>query len=389
MPPDALAAVDELIDDRRSAGDYQALFYALLMRKRVELGVSPFPLGPAADLPDDAHADYEDAIRAAARHVGGLYLTAGDITQAWPFYRMLGESDPVRRAMRDYVPAPDADVYPVVEIAWQQAVWPERGFDLVLDRSGVCSAVTMVQSADLRASPAVRDYCVGRLVRALHAQLSERLRADAEHRDLAVPDGATVPEMVGRFPQLTADDNYHVDVSHLSSVCTLAMQLPAGPDAELALELCGYGQHLAPGLRGDPGVPFEETYTDYAQYLNVTAGRDVAGGLSHFETKLARAVELDPDDARFVAEVLVTLYLAAGRPADALAVGRRHLAGVPEAHLTCPGPTELARRANDYAGLAADADAAGDKVTALAARLAARTTPGAGAAVSGEMPGTL
>ena len=47
------AAVERLVDDLRTAGDFQNLFYALLMKKRVELGVSPFPTGPANELPAD------------------------------------------------------------------------------------------------------------------------------------------------------------------------------------------------------------------------------------------------------------------------------------------------------------------------------------------------
>ena len=49
------------IDRVDAAGDYGSLFYALLMKKRVELGVSPFPTGPSADLPPHTHEPYEDA----------------------------------------------------------------------------------------------------------------------------------------------------------------------------------------------------------------------------------------------------------------------------------------------------------------------------------------
>src|SRR2546429_142488 len=79
---------------------------------------------------------------------------------------------------------------PLIEIAWKNGVLPQKGFDLVLDRHGVCSAITMVGSSDLSANATLRDYCVGRLVRALHEQLAERLRADLEARGLPAPAGA-------------------------------------------------------------------------------------------------------------------------------------------------------------------------------------------------------
>src|SRR5262249_38495672 len=79
------AAVDELITELRKADDHQALFYALLMKKRVELGVSPFPTGNATELPPDTHEAYEDGIRAAGRHVGGMLLERKEYAKAWPF----------------------------------------------------------------------------------------------------------------------------------------------------------------------------------------------------------------------------------------------------------------------------------------------------------------
>ena len=64
------AAIDRLCAGLRDQKDYNGLFYALLLKKRHELGVSPLPSGPAADLPESAHAPYEEAIRAAGRLVG-------------------------------------------------------------------------------------------------------------------------------------------------------------------------------------------------------------------------------------------------------------------------------------------------------------------------------
>ena len=171
------AAVEQLVADLRKAEDFQNLFYALLLKKRVELGVSPFPTGPSTELPPATHEPYEAAIREAGREVGHALLERKQYGQAWAFFRMLGEPEPVKAALEAYAPGPDDDVYPVIEIAWQNAVLPKKGFDLVLDRHGVCSAITMVSSSDITGNAELRDYCVGRLVRALHAQVTDACAA--------------------------------------------------------------------------------------------------------------------------------------------------------------------------------------------------------------------
>jgi hypothetical protein len=363
------AAVEKLVADLRAAEDFQNLFYALLMKKRVELGVSPFPTGPSSDLPPHTHEPYEQAIREAGREVGHALLARQRYAHAWGFFRMLGEPEPVRAALERYAPGPDDDVYPVIEIAWQNQVLPKKGFDLVLDRHGVCSAITMVSSSDMTGNADLRDYCVGRLVRALHAQLGERLRSDLAGRGVAVPESATVAEIVAAHPELFAEDSYHIDTSHLSSVVQMSTYLPAGPENDLARELCAYGRKLSPGLQGNNEAPFEENYDDYLAFLNVIAGEKVDEGLARFRAKAAREAA---EGASYAAQVCVNLLLRADRPAEALAAAKQFLLTEDERNLICPGVSELAKKAGDFAAVAEAAKARNDPVAFLAGLIAGR-----------------
>ncbi len=359
----AAIAVDELIEELRKIEDHQAIFYALLMKKRVELGVTPFPTGNASELPPHTHEPYEEAIRAAGRHVGEMLLERKDFAKAWPFFRLLGEPEPVRAALAAHTPGPDDDVYPLIEITWQQGLLPKKGFDLVLDRHGLCSAITMVSGSDLSSNPELRDYCVRHLARTLHAQLAERLHNDLAGRGIAVPPEATIPQMVEAHPELLADDSYHIDTSHLSSVVQMATNLPPGEGVNLARELCAYGCRLSEGLQGRNDAPFEDGYSDYLAYLNVIAGEKVDEGLKHFEAKAAREAA---EGATFAAQVYVNLLLKANRPAEALAAAKRFLLGEDERNLICPGVSELAQRAGDSAAMAEAAKARQDPVAFLA-----------------------
>ncbi len=369
----AAAAVDELIAELRAAEDFQNLFYALLMKKRVELGVSPVPTGAASELPAHTHEAYEDAIRDAGRHVGGLLLARKEYAKAWAFYRMLGEPEPVREALEAFNPGPDDDVYPIIEIAWQNGLLPKKGFDLVLDRHGICSAITMVSGSDLSTNPDLREYCVTNLAKALHAQLAERIRTDLAGRNTTVGPHATIAEMVEVDPALFADDAYHIDTSHLSSVVQMtAMNLPMGEGVQFARELCAYGRKLAPNLQGSNDAPFDENYDDFLAYLNVIAGENVDANLARFEAKAAREADVG---ATYAAQVYINLLLKANRPADALAAAKRFLMAEDDRNLICPGVNELARKAGDFAALADAAKARNDAVGYLASLIAARVEP--------------
>src|SRR5437899_1251777 len=93
------AAIDELCRLMKERREYGNLFYALLLKERHKLRVSPVPTEPSQALPEAVHGEYEDAIRNAARYVGELYLAEGDIPRAWAYYRMIGELEPVARAI--------------------------------------------------------------------------------------------------------------------------------------------------------------------------------------------------------------------------------------------------------------------------------------------------
>ncbi|QEL17009.1 hypothetical protein [Limnoglobus roseus] len=360
------AAVAKLCDDLRAAGDYHSLFYALLMKKRVELGVSPFPTGPSNDLPPEAHEPYEGAIRDAAREVGNIYLKNHEFAKAWGFFRLIGEPGPVKAALDAYEPGPDDDTYPVVDIAWHQQVHPRKGFDIYLSRHGICSTITMVGGTDLNAHPDLRTYCYTGLARTLHEQLSERLRNDLESHNL--PVGSTIGEMLK--DELFGEDVYHIDVSHLSSVVQMALQLPLTETAALehARDLSAYGQRLARQFQGDADAPFENTYADYSVYLDILLGRNVEVGLQHFEAKVERELE---EGNSFPAEVYINLLLKLDRKAEALAAGRKYLSRLPDDRgLSCPSVMDLARQVGDYPTLALAAQEKGDPVMYLAGLIA-------------------
>jgi len=364
-----LLAIDRLCERLAAAEDFQALFYAKLLRKRVELGVSPFPTGPSSEVPVESQSAYEDAIRDAGRSVGRAYLDRNQLAKAWGYFRMLDEPEPVREYLDRFQPGPEDDTYGAVEIAWQHGVHPKKGLDIVLDRHGICSAITMVGGTDLTKNPELRDYCVKRLVRSLHGQLKDRLAGDLAGRDKPVDANASIAEIVAGADELFADDAYHIDISHLSSVVQMSLQLPACDELALARDLAAYGEKLSANLQGDRHAPFDRGYSDFAIYLDILAGRNVDEGLDHFERKLPYAAEIGDT---FPAEVFVNLLLRLDRTPQALAVAQQYLNDPDGRELSCPSIAELARRANDYSALAASAQATEDPVLFLAGLIAER-----------------
>jgi hypothetical protein len=364
------ATIARLCQDLRERKDYSSLFYALLMKKRHELGVSPVPTGSNQDLPTGTHRDFEDGIREAARTVGQLFLDDGQIPQAWAYFRMLGETGPVAAALEKAELRDDEDSQPLVDIAFHQGVLPEKGFDWVLKRYGICSAITTLSGGELPFSPEVRAGCVRKLVRALYAELVDRLRGEISRQQGFEPTGTTVRELIAGRDWLFADDYYHIDLSHLNATVQMASQLDGGEELALARELCAYGQRLSPRFRYQSDPPFEDQYVDYDKFLAILTGEDVAGGLAHFRAKAENA---DPETiGTYPSEVYVNLLLRLGRADEALEFARRHLMTQDSQRLSCPNLVELCQKTGRYDVLAEIAREQGHVVNFVAGLIAAR-----------------
>lgn len=364
------SAIDKLCEELKAKKEYAALFYTLLMKTRHELGASPIATGSNQDLPADAHQAFEDGIRTAARTVGQLWLEQGDLPQAWVYYRMLGETEPVQQALDKLQLQDDQDVQPIIDIAFHQGVHPKKGFEWILQRYGVCSAITTMSGGDLPFPIDVRQECIKRLVRTLHEELMHRLKAEIERQQGFAPTGKTIPELIEGRDFLFADEFYHIDLSHLSAVVQMSSQLDNCPELLLARELCKYGQKLSPRFQQVTDPPFENQYQDYEVFLSILSGDKVEEGLAHFRKK---AEEADPDTVgTYPAEVLVNMLLRLKRPQEALDVSRKFLTKQGDARHSCPSFVELCQQTGNYQALAEVAREQGNPVNFLAGLIAGK-----------------
>ncbi|GIW86526.1 MAG: hypothetical protein KatS3mg108_0850 [Isosphaeraceae bacterium] len=364
------AALDQLIATAHSRGEPRTLLEALLLKARYELGLPLVAPGPLATLPEPARTHYEDRYIDALRRVGRMLLDRGEIVAAWPYYRTIGEPQPVAEALEAVQLEPgDERLAPLLDVALYGGAHPLRGHRWVLEHHGTCAAITAFEH--LPADPAIRGPAAAALIAAVHRQLADNLRAELARSGQVRPDPELpIPALIAGRDFLFDDDAYHIDISHLAAVVRLAPLVEDRAILLKALELCEYGRRLSPRLRYDDPPPFEKTYEDHAVYLSALLGREVESALAHFRAKLSPAGD-DPETNAAVAQVLVRLLVRLGRLDEAIELADAHLAAWPENMPGVPGLAELCRRAGQFDRLADSAARRGDLAGFLAARLAA------------------
>jgi len=365
-------ALDQLITLLSERGESRALLDALLLRARHELGLPLIHPGSLNDLPEPLRSKYEERYVDAIRTVGGRLLAAGDIPGAWPYLRAIGEPEPVAKAIDAYVPTEgDEQLNQIVEVAFNQGANARKGFELILEHYGTCSAISAFEH--LPADDATRGACADSLVRQLHNHLLGNLRAEIAQRGQPLPaKPESIADLIRGRDWLFHDEAYHIDVSHLAATVRVAPLLTDSQSIALAADLTDYGARLSERFRYEGEPPFENTYEDHGFYLRTLLGQEVDRGIAHFRAKLPAPGQEDRG-ALLAAQVLVGLLARLNRLDEAIEIAAQYLADVPESALICPGPAALCHRAGQPDRLARIAQEHGNLVHYAAALLESGT----------------
>lgn len=347
------AGFDLLIHRFREQKKYPLIFEARLMRTRHALGLPMVSSANISDLPGEHQPAYEAALAEAARETGGLFLADGDIVRAWPYFRAISDPAPVAEAI-ERVPSGQA-TEPVIQIALNERVSPRKGFELLLDQHGICSAISFAaEYPDRNARVEFLQLLVRAISRELAASLKEAIIGAEGH----APATDSIAELIAGRDWLFEGARYYTENSHLASIVQASPELQDRDTLRRAWELTEYGRHLDPMYQFPSNPPFSETYVDFGAYLSALLGQDGENGAAHFRKKVADSI---PGSA----EILVGLLTRLCRYPEALDVSVEYLGG--EAGSLCPSAIQLCQMAGDYQRLRNLAREEGDLLAFTAA----------------------
>ena len=284
------AAIDHLVATLEGRREYRALLDALLLRARLDLGLPLISTGAAPRWPEPARSAYEERYVEAIRRVGGLFAGRGRDRRRLALLPGDRRAEGGRRGARPLPcrnPATCGSLDQMIEVAFNQGANPRRGFELILDNYGACSAITSFEH--LPHDESARLPCADRLVRHLHEALALNLRAEVERREGRAPDErSTIADLLDGRDWIMADDAYHIDTSHLAATVRVAPMLTDPETIALAVGLTDYGRRLSPMHRYESDPPFDQLYEDHGVYLRGLCSARTSTGRSPTSRRSSR-----------------------------------------------------------------------------------------------------
>lgn len=378
MPEDVFGTFDQLLESEnpsasfdlllarfRAAKDYRSVFEARLMKKRLELGLPVFLTDDLSALPSELREAYGQEVTEAARDVGELFLSDGEIAQAWPYLKATGDSARVADAIERVTPGDGLNR--IIEIAFEEGVHPAKGLELIAAKYGICRALSAFEISAVRKD---REKCIAVLARNLHAELVERLGDAIEQEEGSRPASTSIAQLISGREWLFGEYRTYLDSSHLASLLQHCPEVTDDGLLRIFHELCEYGKRVSPEVRVQCQPPFEDGCIDFEHYVEALLGIDVESHLAHFRRKVTEAA---PERVMsLAAQVLVGLLARLARYDEALEVALTHFPNVGSADLTCPAAPELCRLARRFDRLKELARERGDWLSYAAATLEAR-----------------
>ena len=105
-----------------------------------------------------------------------------------------------------------------IDIALYQGIAPVKGLEMMLNSHGTCSSITALDQQFMRLEAGARTQCAALLVKRLYDDVSQTIQHEVERKQGLAAPGQTLRELIAGRDWLFADNNYHIDVSHLHSV---------------------------------------------------------------------------------------------------------------------------------------------------------------------------
>lgn len=324
-------ALEALTVSLKSQHDWHNLFDARMLQAKFALGLPLSRPTSLQDVPEPLRKNVEESYAQAAREAGQGFLSQGDLANAWMYFKVVRDPEPVSQALENL---PDEiDDYErldrLVQIALYEGVNPEKGIRWMLKGHGTCSTITALDQVLPQLSQQQRAGCARLMVRSLYDELVETVRRHVEQRIPMLPPAEPLSKLILGRDWLFEGGSYHTDVSHLSSIVRFARSIePPAEELELARQLAQYGSQLDKSLQYGGEPPFLDFYPAHIHFFNVLLDQQRAAGLQYFR----RQLELEPDeqDKPLLAYVLVDLLVRSGQLDEAVDIAARYLTNLGE-----------------------------------------------------------
>ena len=346
LAPDQVGRrLDFLATHFRRGKEYHRLFDVLKMQLRQKLGLPLLHSEQAPAPSEEVQQDLEDGLLESCREMAKLHFSDGLLEDGWVYLQPIGD-EPLARELIEGVEVTDENFNTIVEIAFNQGIHPEYGYEVMLRESGTCNGIT---AFDVHA----RNFdskTVSKLASVLLNHFYDELLANVRHHVKEMKgektETKTLAELLLKHDWLVNEGGHHIDATHLASVVRISRQCMNQGDHEKALALSLYGCRLGDDFKFGSDPPFQDIYEDHRLWFAALSGKGTKQAVETFSRKANEAKGEYGELA--CAEALVDLQIRIGDRDAAVASAVQRLWPLIDQDGLPPSAFEIAKSAEQF-----------------------------------------
>ncbi len=288
------SGLNELAEYFRSQKRYHELFELRKLQLRQRLGLTVDRWQSIDEMDQQVGETFEKELLKICREIGTLFFEDADPVSGWHYFEPVGDRAQVASLLQQ-MPVTDENVESLIQVAVGQALHPEYGFQLVLDRFGTCSSITAYESQLAGQTLEVRRGPARMLVDHLYNELMNRLREAIEEQEGSPPTETNISQLIETRPWLFEGLGHHIDTTHLASVVRIAKIVQEDETLQRAVQLCQYGMQLHEDFQYQGHAPFSNIYPDTLLFLRALTGSAKLDPSDDARTEVEEAIDQAAD----------------------------------------------------------------------------------------------
>ncbi len=286
------AALEELADYLIGQNRFHELFEIRKLQLRLNIGLPLQEWQSIDELPESQSKQLEQGLLESCQEIGTLLVQSGDVHAGWQYLQPVGDKNLVRGLIHE-VELTDENAEALIEIAVGNAVDPEFGFQIVLDRYGTCSAITTYESQLAMQPISVRQGPAKLLVEHVYDELMDRVTRSIEGCEESKVESARLVDLIADRDWLFEGLSHHIDTTHLASTIKLSRILDDQAAIGKAIELAEYGRRLHEDFHYADEPPFENIYEDTLEFLRALQGDEIEPATDRLRKQAESHIEND------------------------------------------------------------------------------------------------
>lgn len=310
----SLATLQQLTTVLTKEQNYHQLFDILLIQKKLELNLPLIHPTSFDDIPKDQRTNFEKHYIKSTQQIDNMLLKDNRIKNTWVYFQTIQKPNPVHKTLnklstnnKDY-----KRTEKLINITLYEGTHPIKNLELMLNSHNTYNTITALNQQIIQLPPDDHLTSAQLLINQLYNNLCHTLNTKITQQLPMIEPSENLHKLISKNRNwLFTKSNYHIDVSHLSTIVHFTHSLePNNTELPQTLKLTEYNERLDEQFHYPNETPFNNFYATHGHFFRALLDDNHNEAIKYFQKQLKS--EPNKEDKQIITYIIVDLLQQIG-----------------------------------------------------------------------------